>query len=267
MGLFDKKGLDIQSAIDKIQNKVTDVAQQVTEKLENNQTSVQEEYINDFVFCTNCGTKLNKEAKFCHKCGTPVGNVLKTNAYQASQVSYPQRTQEYGGRIIKCPNCGANITETTAICPECGIHITGKSAVSSVQIFKDQLMEIENRRKRRSGGFLSELAPVSKIDLQKLSLIKNFPIPNSVDDCLEFMLLAIANIDVKLSKRTLTNKINAINRVESSATIAQTISDAWVSKMEQIYKKAKVLFPNDPAFDSIQKIYFDKMKELKIKIK
>ena len=39
----------------------------------------------------------------------------------------------------------------------------------------------------------------NKADIQKLSLIRNFPIPNSIGDVLEFMMLAIANIDVKLS--------------------------------------------------------------------
>ncbi|MFR8230010.1 MAG: hypothetical protein ACLVAH_08715 [Anaeromassilibacillus sp.] len=81
------------------------------------------------------------------------------------------------------------------------------------------------------------------------------------------MMLAIANIDVSLSKNTFTNRINSNGQAETGATIGRTISNAWVAKMEQVYKKAEIVFPNDPAFAGIQKMYFDKMKELKIKIK
>ena len=46
----------------------------------------------------------------------------------------------------------------------------------------------------------------------------------------------------------------------------KVISNAWVQKMEQCYKKAEIAFPKDPAFEGIQKMYFEKMKELKIKV-
>jgi hypothetical protein len=208
-------------------------------------------------FCINCGEKLVDGARFCHMCGTPA----------RSSTEIPnQRKQEYIGKILKCPNCGAVITETTAVCPECGVQITGKVAINSIQNFKGQLMEIECTRKRKSGGVFAEFLPADEIDLRKLLLIRNFPIPNSIDDILEFMMLAIANIDVNLSKNTLTNRVASTKTGETSATIDRTISNAWVAKMEQLYRKAEVAFPNDPAFANIQRMYFDKMKELKIKV-
>ena len=102
-------------------------------------------------------------------------------------------------------------------------------------------------------------------DKQKLTLIRNFPIPNSIDDILEFMMLAIANIDVKLSKNTWANSGQSLEVL--AIEMPKVISNAWVQKMEQCYKKAEIAFPNDPAFNGIQKMYFDKMKELKIKVK
>ena len=105
------------------------------------------------------------------------------------------------------------------------------------------------------------------VDKQKLALIQSFPIPNTIDDIQEFMFLAIANIDVKLSKRNAKNRWNGYAKTaETSLTIAKTISDAWVSKMQQAYQKAAVAFPKEPAFDSIKQIYIEKMKELKIKL-
>ncbi len=280
MGIFDKikdGSLDIQGAFQKAQDKITETQQQFVGKKQND-SGVSNSYISSspvpqntsgqvaqIAFCSNCGTKLNDCAKFCHGCGASVGTIQTPPPIPQNDI--PERKQEYAGTIMKCPNCGCVINETTAICPDCGLRLTGKSAVSSVQEFKDQLMAIENSRKKGLGGVLGVYLAADKADAKILALVKNFPIPNTIDDCIEFMMLAIANIDVSLSKNTLANKMNSTNQVETAATIKRSISNAWVAKMEQVYKKAEIVFPNDPAFAGIQKLYFDKMKELKIKIR
>lgn len=232
-------------------------------------------------FCSNCGTPINAGAKFCHGCGTPIGasNVPTpppvTQTAPSPVLSFTEqeqpkraerRQQEFVGTVLKCPNCGGVIGETTVICPECGMRITGRAAVSSVQAFQEQLMAIEmTRKKSKFMDVYSQSA--NPTDTQKLSLIRSFPIPNTIDDIQEFMLLAVANIDAKLSKNTAGGKINSfMNSGNVNLTMQKTLSDAWVSKMQQAYQKAELMFPNDSAFQHIQKIYFDKMKELKIKV-
>jgi hypothetical protein len=176
-----------------------------------------------------------------------------------------KRQQEYAGIILKCPNCGASITQTTAICADCGHRITGQAGVNSVHIFSEQLMVIERTRKKPGFGTVFG-ATIDPADQKKLSLIRSFPIPNSVDDIYEFMFLAIANIDVALSKSTIMNRYQNSAKFESNLTMPRTISDAWVSKMQQAYQKAQMSFPNDPAFLNIKQFYLDKMNELKIKV-
>lgn len=208
-------------------------------------------------FCINCGEKLVNGARFCHICGKAVVGTENADANQ--------RKQEYVGKILKCPSCGAVITETTVICPECGIHITGRGAVSSVQAFKEQLMSIEATRKK--SNFMDIYTQsANPTDSQKLALIRSFPIPNTVDDIQEFMLLAMANIDVKVSKQTTSSKlVNMMNSGNINLTTQKTISDAWVAKMQQAYQKAEISFSGDPVFLEIQRMYFDKLKELKMK--
>lgn len=115
------------------------------------------------------------------------------------------RQQEFAGIVLKCPNYSAVIGQTTTVCPECGHHIIGQAALSSVQAFGDKLMMFETRRK---GSGLSQMMGMSAelVDMQKLALIQSFLIPNTIDDIQEFMLLAIANIDVALFKNTMTNR-------------------------------------------------------------
>lgn len=281
MGLFDSKRFDLHSAVGKIQEKISEITQSA-ESADSQMNNEQQGNPEKSIFCSNCGTRLNKGAKFCHGCGAAVGTVLQKDKQETEAISpilqappipqatlqtnHSERQQEYVGKILKCPNCGAQITETTAICPNCGIQITGKAAVGSVQNFKEQLMSIESSRKRNGIGEMFGFS-VDPADQKKLSLIRSFPIPNTVDDILEFMMLAIANIDVSLSKKTINNKYqSSMKSVETSTTMPRTLSDAWVAKMQQVYQKAKILFPNDPAFIGIQKIYYEKMKELKIKV-
>ena len=273
-----------KSVVDTAKQTFSEVAQTVTEKIPASQEPIQatpapvaevppvpvveEKKEGRFMFCSNCGAKLNEGAKFCHGCGSPVGSVPAAAAPEPQVQPKPQeRQQEYVGKILKCPHCGNPVTEREVVCSVCGMEITGRTAVLSVQAFKEQLMAIENERRGGLGGLLGVYTAANKADVQKLSLIRNFPIPNSIDDILEFIMLAIANIDVSLSKNTMMNRMNNTQTFESGATIGRTISNAWVSKMQQAYQKAEIMFPDSPVFKGVQKLYFDKMKELKIKIK
>ena len=219
-------------------------------------------------FCMNCGQKLSPNVRFCSGCGTPVGTSAPAASIPpiptATSANHSTRQQEFAGNILKCPNCGAVISQTTAICPECGHRITGQAAVSSVQAFSDKLMLLESRRKAAGIGQIFNLS-VDPVDNQKLSLITSFPVPNTIADIQEFMFLAIANIDVALSKNTWSNRKHKNNSDNPKASIMRAISDAWVAKMQQTYQKAVASFANDPAFTYIRQLYVDKMNELKMK--
>ena len=164
-----------------------------------------------------------------------------------------ERSQEYAGYVLKCPSCGTPITQSTVICPECGHRITGQAAISSVQEFSHELMAIESHRNNGVLGLINDGSEARAAE--KLTLVKSFPIPNTIDDICEFIFLAIANIDVTLSKNSFWN---------NSCGSPTDLSNAWVSKMQQAYQKAKMLFPSDHTFIYIQQIYFEKMKELKL---
>lgn len=219
-------------------------------------------------YCVNCGAKLSEGAKFCGECGTKVAGVA---APAPSEDIGSRREQKFVGKVYKCPNCGETVDGVMAVCPSCHHRLSDKSASSVVTRFSEQLLEIENERKEPGklsvfGTMYPGITPASKADKKILSLVRSFPIPNTVEDITEFMLLADTSIDPSVSKRTLVNRINNASRIETSNSIKASISNAWVAKMEQAYKKAKLSFADDPLFPKIEKIYKNKMKELKIKI-
>lgn len=202
-------------------------------------------------FCINCGGQLVEGAKFCHACGNPVTGTTSEDR--------SQRQQEYVGKIFKCPNCGNIVNPSEAVCSSCGFQLSGKKAVSSAKDFQQQMMEIEKTRKKKKTFWPADALELDETDKQVLSLIKTYPIPNTIEDIVEFMHLAIANIDVKISKRTIWN-----SDTWSGTSPSKEFSNAWVAKMQQIYNKAELYFPNEPEFMHVKEVYFEMMKELKI---
>ncbi len=190
-------------------------------------------------FCSNCGKELSDEAKFCPECGNPMISSLS------------QRIVRFEGEVHKCPNCGEVIPSFTRNCPACGYEIREAKAASSVKEFALKLEAIESQRvyEPRPKGLLRSVNSrehISKTDEQKISLIKSFSIPNVTEDMLEFMILATSNADVKIYDSYKNSNITKSERA---------LSEAWLSKMEQVYKKASYSQGDPQAIKRIQTLY------------
>lgn len=157
-------------------------------------------------FCSNCGQRLTDNAKFCPNCGATVE--------KGREDVTPERKQVFEGEIRKCPNCGEALKAFEATCPVCGYELRGVKASDSIQEFYARLER-------------------ASTDEQRAALIRSYPIPNSKEDIIEFIILASTNID----------------------SAKESTFDAWATKFEQSYQKAKLAFPNGPDFSEIQKIY------------
>lgn len=140
-----------------------------------------------------------------------------------------ERIQKFSGIISKCPSCGQVLKALEAKCPACGLELREVESASSVKQFTEDL---------------SKTISV----MQKIELIKNYPIPNAKADIFEFLLLATSNFDTK--------------KHLSATGTERKISEAWLSKIEQSYVKAETLFKNDSDFVKFQEIYNSDIKEL-----
>lgn len=240
-------------------------------------------------FCPNCGRKLTPDTRFCPGCGQkvapdqddrkPAGKEESRGTsssdvveHQKSETSTPiqetrstafssQRKQEYVGVIHKCPNCGNVVNPTDTVCESCGFHLSGKEAIYSARDFQQKLLEIEMTRKEKKLGFWNqrEFYALDATDKQVIALIQSYPIPNSIEDIVDFFFLALGNIDVEKSKKSFVNSDSW-----DGGNRERTISNTWVGKMKQLYRKAKLLFPNEPEFAQIEEAYLSMMEELKL---
>lgn len=163
-------------------------------------------------FCCNCGNELVKGAKFCFECGAPIGDTDKS-----------VRKTVYSGELHKCPSCGENLDAFVSTCPSCGYELRGTSTADSIIEFS---AKIDN----------------AQTDEQRANIIRNFPIPNSKEDILEFMVLASTNIQGEQERM---------------------VFDAWLVKFEQSYQKAQLVITDNSVKNNIEALYIRTQKQIK----
>lgn len=211
---------------------------------------------NDFA-CSYCGQILKGGSRFCGKCGKPVAQ---------SQVSNSNPIRSQNTRV--CPSCGAVLGSLDVACRACGAEVSNRNAPMSVNVFASELARIEAERPevRNTGGLFQisdaehEQRYGSKYLDRKISFIQSFPIPNTTEEIVEFILLAMSNIDIKYGNKVYDRHQwgKAGGPYYSEVKLAST----WIGKLEQAYNKAKLLFPNDPMFPRIKEMYENKMREM-----
>ncbi len=206
-------------------------------------------------YCSNCGEKLTGAARFCSSCGAPV-NLGQSDASARKAV--------FEGTIHKCPNCGEVLSSFSTHCSSCGYEIRDAHAVGAVRELAAKLERIESRQmtvnedkslltkifgkdsKQKEEEQAARRRFEHQKDEEKAKLIQNFHVPNTAEDYLEFMFLASSNINVK-------------------AGTDDDVTKAWISKLEQVYEKARLSMGNRAEFSQIESIYIQKKAELRKK--
>ena len=157
------------------------------------------------------------------------------------------------GDVKKCPACGGITTSFSAKCVDCGHEFSNIEANVSIEKLFKLLTEIENTPKEKFGMFQDDKKEAYESDLvqKKAEIIKNFPIPNTKNDILEFLTSALPHArKVKTGIGSLFSS-KLIGGVSDSYK-EQEIGKAWKYKCEQIILKARFSLKEDKkALDEI----------------
>jgi len=210
-------------------------------------------------FCINCGKYLVEDSKFCSHCGTQKVIERSNNNYE--------RKQEWGGKIIKCPSCGMELSSFTAICPDCGHEINSTQVSKTVKEFANGIEECDIRIANSpevSKGWSSwddgkriwwvlfncffcclpliiyflwkSIKSVVTVSLtveekKKEAFIENYTLSNDRESILD-LLLFIKSKTIFLVNEKFNAKTAYWTRV-------------WVNKAKQIYYKSEILLKGD----------------------
>ena len=146
------------------------------------------------------------------------------------------------GDVRKCPACGALVPAMAAVCPECGYEFSGVQASSSAQLLAKQIAELQNEGMSKKTRIIENtkaknVFDTTSFDRQRdidegmikriVSLIENFPIPNTKADVLDFLTALKPKVETKGEENT------------------YPLRKAYLVKYQECLEKARVLFPGD----------------------
>lgn len=118
-------------------------------------------------------------------------------------------------------------------CPSCGYEFRDIDAVESV---KELSLKIER----------------SDSDEARAALVRSFPIPNTREDIIEFLILAVSNID---------------ERSPYGSEEEESLTKAWIAKADQALRKAELVIPDDEVFTKSKALYKRKTEAFEKAIK
>jgi len=150
------------------------------------------------------------------------------NKNNLSDTPPPPKSNKYG-EVKKCPNCGAVLKAFTTKCSECGHEITNIAANNSVKVLSEKLEKIETEiskiyeEKYNKISSEREEKKHHEIFVKQVEIIKNFPVPSTKEDVLEFLFFIAPKAQEKYSKKQV----------------------AWATKFNEVLMKSKILFAND----------------------
>lgn len=166
--------------------------------------------------------------------------ILAAKLYEKQQSINTKPKSEKLGGVKKCPACGSEVQSFQINCVACNHEFNNIDANVSIQKLFTLLNECENERGNQEFSVGSALGNMfarayglgggDKVIEKKKSIISGFPIPNTREDILEFLALAMPNSKQKGSFFTKQQPEN-----KSHNDLAPT----WFSKCEQIIMKAR----------------------------
>jgi len=171
----------------------------------------------------------------------------KQQSVKSDEPSVAAPKSDKFGDVKKCPACGAMVTSFSAKCGECGHEFSNIESNYSIERLFKLLTDIDNKPKPKFGVFQKDSEQEYEFDIvhKKTEIIKNFPVPNSKNDILEFLTSAVPYARKKQDgiwgSLISSKKFAGVSNLYKE----QQIAKAWLYKCEQIIMKARFSMKDD----------------------
>lgn len=163
------------------------------------------------------------------------------------------------GDVKKCPACGGIVQSFSTKCSDCGHDFRNVESANSVREFFRDYQKIESsvtvKDNREMGGIVGSI--MGTIDdsegrrklavfTKKKEFIMHFPIPNSKEDLLEFLSMAVPlATPAKKSGFKIFKKFAANFGDDDHKNYDFKVAEVWLQKCEQIVMKARLSMKED----------------------
>lgn len=131
------------------------------------------------------------------------------------------------GDVKKCPRCGEPVEPMAVKCSACGYEFRNVEALKSSQRLAEKLEAINEAYRGKKDSIFD-------VNREQVTAIKNFPIPTTKEDLLDFAI----SMQSKWNSSTLSDRLAGLE-------------SAYKAKYDECVKKSQVLFPNDPMFQGV----------------
>ena len=216
--------------------------------------------------------------------------ILEAKLHEAKKAAAAPKVSNKEGEMKKCPHCGTPISSFRTTCQECGYEFRNLEAVKSAAVLFEQIKSLEmektrelalhennkNKQLEAFGGVYSSerrkerddltrrlnesgKAIVKKFSEAKISLIKLYTVPNTKQDLIEFLTMAVAAVSINDNDDDDDYDVNGVLRKEG---------EAWLKKTDQIYQKILIVAADDnETLDQATRIIASLIKRLPLKYK
>lgn len=178
-------------------------------------------------YCRYCGNELKSGTNYCCNCGK--SNNIDMTCNKKNKCNNDSKLSKknvfFDGEIHKCPSCGEILNSFVSICPSCGYELRGTYSSTAITDFSNMISNCESEKKL-------------------ISIIENFPIPNTKEDIFEFLVIAKSKI-----KNYDKNGNGVLDYNEKS------LLNAWKVKVDQCYEKGKLILDNQNDIMIIEEYY------------
>ena len=204
-----------------------------------------------------------------------LAKMKKQEAESNNSSSMPNATQsnKIGGTTMRCPACGALYIVGTAACPECGYAFSGIQATRSSEKLYQTLLEFNENNKvsvkseeKPSGGIIGSYFNAMGLDKsamkkmynlgddgesdiarRKMDVIKDFPVPNSREDLIDFLTSIQPKADPSAPKNGMTGW-GVPGTAIGSRQKKEDLGYAYWLLYANCINKARLAFASDPDF-------------------
>lgn len=145
------------------------------------------------------------------------------------------------GEARKCPSCGANVVGLQGRCPYCGTTFEGLQANSAMERLAEAIgkatceckeryakVVVEKEQAKARSTRKSRIWDINEVDDDTdevvAGIIKNFPVPNTKTDLVEFIIAL---------------------KPKTQGGVSDLIKDAYYAKYKECLDKARYMFPDD----------------------